>query len=209
MEIPPITFFRTRRIKFIAFLSFAFIIGFASFYTHSYSIPAFDYSWETPLSYLLGPILGCLCALAVNSQAPCMETLAVAPIGLFRALTLLSLCLYQILLIVLIRFIANTFILEVPITHKQFITLIFATLAFQGIGMISGALFASHKILLMPAIAIFMCIGFGFNTDTSPRPFHILVTHSPASLIISVLLWVSGLLALKFLKLNACENLYK
>ncbi|MFP7696940.1 hypothetical protein [Trueperella sp. LYQ143] len=193
MDFPPLAFVKTRRFGSAVLASLVLIAAFESFYTESFGTPSFDYAWDTAFSYFLGPFLGCICAIVVNSVAPHMETLAVAPIRLFRAALTVTLCAIQWLGIILMRFVANAFLLQVPISEKDLRTLLVSTLAFQAIGMCSACLFSSLKVEIIPILALLICVGFGYNRDSSPRPYHILVAHTPTTAGIAVVLWFIGI----------------
>ena len=206
MEVPPVTFIKTRRFSIVLLASCVFIAVFESFYTRSYAMPSFDYSWETPVSHFLGPFLGCLSAAVVNSVAPAMETLAVAPIKLWRTGLSVSLCVFQWAAMYAFTFFANAFLLDVPITTSDFSILLISTVAFQAIGMFSAALFSSMRVWIFPVLAFMACVGFGFNTDSTPRPHHLLVAHTPTTAVMAILAWVVAVIVLLTLRPSALEK---
>ncbi|MCI7305567.1 MAG: hypothetical protein MR522_04800 [Trueperella sp.] len=194
--MPIALFAKTRRLGMVAATSLLLIVVFEGFYTHSYSIPSFDYRWETPLSYLLGPFLGALCMVTVNSVTPDMEQLAVAPIRLWRTAVTVSLCAFQCLAIIGLRPVVNAFILESPITDDSLITLLLSTLTFQALAILSASMWADARAWAFPLLGLVMCVGFGFNSDSTPRPYHVLYTHTPASAIAAAILWLVAITVL-------------
>ncbi|WP_270975751.1 hypothetical protein [Trueperella sp.] len=197
--MPIALFAKTRRLGMVAATSLLLIVVFEGFYTHSYSIPSFDYRWETPLSYLLGPFLGALCMVTVNSVTPDMEQLAVAPIRLWRTATTASLCAFQCLAILAVRPIVNAAILESPITDDSLITLLLSTLTFQALAILSASMWADARAWAFPLLGLLACVGFGFNSDTTPRPYHVLYAHTTASAIVAGILWFAAIAALGWL----------
>lgn len=178
--MPIALFAKTRRLGLVAALSLALIAIFEGFYTHSYALPSFDYTRETPLSYFLGPFLGALCMGTVDSVTPDMEQLAVAPIRLWRTAVTASLCAFQCLAIIGLRPVVNAFILESPITDDSLITLLLSTLTFQALAIFSASMWADARAWALPLLGLVMCVGFGFNSDSTPHPYHVLYTRRPA-----------------------------
>lgn len=200
MEFPPIAFFKTRQLLLAIGASLALVAAFESFYTKSFAMPSFDYSWETPVSRFLGPFLGGLCVLVVNSVTPRMEALAVAPIRFFRLATAITLCVIQWIAIYAFRPLANSFILDTPMSGEDVRVLFISTLAFQAIAMISAALFTGLKAWVLPVLAFFAAVGLGFNDDTTPRVHHVLVSHTPTSAAVVIALWLCALGCLAVLR---------
>lgn len=196
MNRPPVAFYKTRRLGVVLIASLSFTVLFLSFYTNSYAMPSFNFAWETPISYFLGPILGSLLVLVAHSVSPEIEILSVAPIRFYRALVAIGISITQFILIFVGMWFANSFVLTVPISDGESAGLIASTIAFQGLGMFSGALFPSFKAWIIPVAAFFACVGFGFNADTTVRPHHILVTTSATTSIIACCFWAVGLIAL-------------
>lgn len=205
MEFPPVAFFKTRQLLLAMSASLLLVAAFESFYTKSFAMPSFDYAWETPVSHFLGAFLGSLCVLVVNSVAPQMEALAVAPIRVFRFLTVITLCIFQWISIYAIRPIVNNWILDTPMSGDDVRILFFSTLAFQAIAIVSATLLTGLKSWALPALAFVAAVGFGFNHDTTPRPHHVLVTHSPTSAIAIVVFWLCAIGALAVIRPRTAE----
>ncbi|MDD7385316.1 MAG: hypothetical protein SPI12_00330 [Actinomycetaceae bacterium] len=204
--LPPRVFLKTRRFWTAVAVSVALTMCFESFYTRSFSMPSIDYSWDTPLSYFLGPILGTVCVMVVNSAAPQMERLAVAPIKCCRTELVVCLCVIQWFAMYVFHFVANALILKTPMTSQDLTTLFVSTLAFQALGMFSGVLFSSLKTLILPGVALMTCVGFGFNRDTTPRPFHVLMGHTTPVAVLIVACWVVAVVCLLTVRPSICEK---
>lgn len=202
---PRRAFARTRRVALVGSLSFCATIMLESVFSTGYSVPSLNLVLETPVSYLLGPLLGGLLASVSNSVAPQMERLATTRLSTARVQLLFMFAIIEVGMLLATAPCANVLV-GAGISRSELAALTCGTVFFQGLGLISAACFYSNKVWIPLAVAMSACVLFGWSPDRVPYAWNVLLVATPGSWIAAVVTFASGLLMTASLTVGACER---
>lgn len=182
----------TRRVGRSLTFSFAVLVILLAASSAAYGVPSLTLGLGTPVTYLIGPLLGCVAATAVSSVAPEMEALSTDRVGVARAGVVAGLALSQLGMLWV-----TAALLPVDVRLALLLT---ATVAFQGIGVVSAVLVQGPAMWVLPFLAITPMVLFGYSPQGDLRPWNLLLVDSTAGRLAAVALCVAGLVFVRFVR---------
>lgn len=185
-------FLKTRRAWGVAVLSVIATVILLLLHPSAYGIPGFNNVRDTPISYLIGFVLGSLSATLVHSVSPAMEILATRRVAQARALLLLIATVAQALLIlgvsIVLREIAG---LDMPREHVAvFLT---SMLFFHGVGFLAAGLTAGPRMWLIPTALMAVFLAFSWKDEYTVQPWNLVLNTSGSRVVTAVCAYGLGL----------------